>query len=111
MKSIITYNQKKSFEKHIYINKEPVILICHIRYNDECKNGHNTFSITLDMYEKYKIPYEGYRLHNKSKIKCYLSSWGCLHDLVIKYFPDFKHLIKWHLCSTDGPMYYIENSQ
>jgi hypothetical protein len=55
-----------------------------IRYDDECGNGHNTFSIT--------------------------SQDGCTHDLIASLCPDLAHLIKWHLCSSDGPMHYIANT-
>ena len=37
-------------------------------------------------------------------------SGGCLHDEIIKTFPEYAKYIKWHLVSLDSPMYYIENS-
>lgn len=71
-----------------------------IRYNDECGNGHNTFSITGSIGEPPK--YTG-------RYRAVIS--GCIHEEIEKYFPEFKHLIKWHLCSSDGPMHYIANTK
>jgi hypothetical protein len=67
-----------------------------IRFNDECHNGHNSFSITGTMWEK-----------GKSK------DWGiggCIHDEISKHFPELKPFIKWHHSSSDGPMHYIEDT-
>ena len=64
-----------------------------IRYDDECGNGHNSFSITGTTYRDNK-------------------EWGCgcIHDDIAKFAPELAHLIKWHLTSSDGPMYYIANT-
>ncbi len=35
---------------------------------------------------------------------------GCIHDEIAKHFPELFPLIKWHLCSTDGPMHYEANT-
>lgn len=35
---------------------------------------------------------------------------GCMHDLIEKVFPEWKHMLKWHLVSADKPMHYVENS-
>ena len=59
-----------------------------LRYDDECGNGHNTFSITGSTRGR----------------------GGCIHDEIEAAFPEFAHLIKWHLCSSDGPMHYISNT-
>lgn len=64
-----------------------------IRYDDGCGNGHNTFSITGELRVNYKI-----------------DSCGCLHELIEKTFPQYRHLIKWHLVSSNGPMHYIANT-
>jgi hypothetical protein len=34
----------------------------------------------------------------------------CLHDEIAKAFPELAKYIKWHLCSTDGPMHYVANT-
>jgi len=68
-----------------------------IRLNDECKNGHQDFSITGDLYEA-----------GKPKIDKYHLSGGCIHDEVLKFFPEFKIFVDLHLCDYKGiPMYCV----
>lgn len=65
-----------------------------IRFDDDCRNGHNTFSITGEV-----------RTHSLGE------SWGgCVHDEIAKAFPEFAPLIQWHLVSADGPMHYLANA-
>ena len=68
-----------------------------LRFDDSCGNGHETFAITgtIDRYER--------------------GAWrddagGCIHDEIVKHFPALAPLIKWHLCSTDGPLHYVANT-
>jgi len=65
----------------------------NIRYDDQCGNGHNSFSITADLYRDGQ-------------------HWpgGCLHDDILEFAPEFAHLIKWHLAGSNGPIHYIENT-
>ena len=72
-------------------------LVVQIRHDDQCGNGHNSFAITADVYEK-----TGGRPR--------LVSCGCLHDEVAAHFPKLAPYLKWHLCSTDGPMHYVANT-
>ena len=65
-----------------------------IRHDDSCGNGHNTFAITCEVYKGRRW-----------------ESGGCQHDLIRKVFPEYGDFIKYHLVSTDGPMYYIENTK
>ena len=60
-----------------------------LKFGDGCKSGHNTFSITVDGGERFG---------------------GCCHDLVREVWPEYSHLIKWHLVSTDGPLHYLANT-
>ena len=69
-----------------------------VRHDDECGNGHNTFSIAGTLVT----------LHNDNR--WHGDAWGMLHDEVAKFFPELEPLLKWHLCSTDGPMHYVANS-
>jgi len=64
-----------------------------LRYDDKYGNGHNTFSITMESKAEHRGAYG-----------------GCMHDTIRKVFPEYAHLIKWHLFSTDGPMHYIANT-
>ncbi len=68
-----------------------------LRYDDSCRNGHRTFGVTGELWE-----YNYSRRH--------AMSFGCLHDDIKKYFPEYAHLIKYHLCSEDGPLHYVANT-
>lgn len=99
MESILNKNQKKIIVLNdLLYNNEKVDLIINIRYDDACNNGHNTFSITGDLYTAGKRG-------DKHLICC-----GCIHDIIEKLAPDYKKYIKWHLCSSEGPLYYLENT-
>ena len=60
----------------------------NLRFDDSCNNGHNTFAMTVSAQ----------------------NFGGCMHDEIAKVCPELRKYIKWHLCSTDGPLYYIENT-
>jgi len=83
----------KNFRKGFTKDKENCVIIVKAKFDDECKNGHNTFSLTADIYKNEM-----------------LDSCGCLHDEIEKHFPELKKYIKWHLVSSEGPLYYIENT-
>jgi hypothetical protein len=68
-----------------------------LRFDDQCRNGHESFSITADIREEI----------SNGRYREYMG--GCCHDEIAKHFPELSHLIKWHLTSTDGPMHYIAN--
>lgn len=76
-----------------------------IRHDDECENGHETFSVTANIYGG---PYQ-----ETDKRKCGYGEpvvCGCCHDILAAYVLEVAHLIKWHLVSTDGPMHYPVNA-
>lgn len=93
--SIITKNQKINTEWKMISATERMRV--EIRYDDDCGNGHNSFAITAEIEQK-----RGTRF--------YECAGGCLHDDILKHFPEYAHLIKWHLTSSDGPMHYIANT-
>lgn len=95
MKSILSKNQKQTFIKTINFEGEQCKMSVTIRYDDEYNNGHNSFSITGE-------------IKNPNISMC---GSGSIHEEIAKYFPEFKHLIKWHLCSSDGPLHYISNTK
>jgi hypothetical protein len=98
--SKITYNQKRTFTKvGVEIDGDLVDVIAEVRYDDECRNGHNTFAITGSVY-----------LSGKPRIDRNYLRCGCVHEAIEKAFPELKHLIKWHLVSSDGPMHYLSNA-
>lgn len=74
-------------------------IVATVSHDDQCRNGHNTFSMTASIWEK--------------RTRC--GSWlqtagGCHHDEIVKHFPELAPYVKWHLCSTDGPMHYLANT-
>lgn len=99
MKSVLAKSQFKTFTKKINYEGKDCTMSVTLRYDDACNNGHNTFSITGRIkggeYNRY-----GYEIDMA----------GCIHNEIKKYFPEFAHLIKWHLCESQQPMYYIENT-
>ncbi len=40
----------------------------------------------------------------------WLHSCGCFHEEIAIRFPELAPLLKWHLCTADGPLHYIENT-
>lgn len=98
-KSILVEDQKKEIEilNHTY-GGQKVDLIIHLRYDDECGNGHNSFSITGDLYETGKRS-------ERALISC-----GCTHDEIRAIAPEYTKYIKWHLMSSDEPLHYIANT-
>lgn len=98
---ITTSNSLKfSTSKKINFEGKPSTIYVQIRLNDECKNGHQDFSITGGIYG------------NQNGIKTdrsHLTS-GCIHEEISQYFPEFKNFVDLHSCDYNGvPMYAVEN--
>lgn len=103
-------NQKKTFRTEWTENNGPHVLIAEIRYDDECGNGHNTFSVTGELYEPHRRPGDP-KVKSSSGKTLWLGSCGCLHEEIARRFPELAKYIKWHLVSSDGPLHYIENAR
>lgn len=82
-------SQKWSASRYTGANSRMVV---KLRFDDECGNGANTFSMTCDIYENGRDV-----------------AGGAAHEEIAKVFPELAPLIKWHLCSTDGP-HYLSNA-
>lgn len=106
MKSILTKNQTKTIVRE---TRSGNVIEVKLRYDDQCGNGHNSFSITADIFDRTERSREPYRVNSKGK-KRYLGSFGCCHDEIEKHLPELKHLIKWHLMNSDGPLHYVANT-
>lgn len=104
--SVLTRNQTKTFRKDFPNGN---VLIANVRYDDDCGNGHNTFTITGELYDRKYIPGEASIVNSKGKTR-WLGSRGCLREEIANSFPELAPLIKWNLVSSDGPMYYIVNT-
>jgi hypothetical protein len=68
-----------------------------LRFDDNCQNGHDDFGITCSIDEERS----GFWRE---------SGGGAAHGDIVKHFPEFAPLIKWHLCGTAGPMHYLANT-
>ena len=97
-KSKLVKKQVKRLKRTTTLDGEKVDIIVKIRLDDQCGNGHNTFSITASVDKTGKR-------NDSAMITC-----GCCHNIVAKYFPQLKKYIKWHLCNTDEPLHYIANT-
>lgn len=99
MQSQLTKHQEKKYTKAINNGQDgQETMQVTIRHDDRCGNGHNSFSITASICAGFAYT------ENKAH------SFGCLHNEIAKHFPELEQYIKWHLCSTDGPMHYIANT-
>ena len=85
--------------KHKISITEKVNCVISIRLNDECKNGHEDFSITSDFW----------KLESPRTDRNWIMG-GCCHEEILKFRPDLKIFVDLHLNDFRGyPMYYIEN--
>jgi hypothetical protein len=91
--SVLTKSQTKTFTRVYTENGTRYTITATVRYDDKCNNGHNSFSITGEI--------KGPRG---------LDVCGCIHEDIAKRFPELEPFIKWHLCSSDGPLHYIANT-
>jgi hypothetical protein len=66
-----------------------------VRFDDECKNGNQSFAITGNVREPGA----------RDSTMC-----GCIHEEIAKFFPELAPLIQWHLFDTSGPMHYVANT-
>jgi len=97
--STLTKSQSKTFGPVYWEEKgKKYQITATVRYDDECNNGHNSFSITADI----KSTFSGKFWSEESG--------GCCHEEVARHFPLLAPLIKWHLTSSEGPLHYISNA-
>ena len=105
---------KTTIKKHV---TKSLYFEVKIRIDDECKNGHDTISITASIYQKTRYKsYENapeYIQMDCKEIdgKVYeMIGGGCCHNEIEKYFPQLKPFINLHLSDGEGvPMYAFEN--
>lgn len=69
-----------------------------VRLDDECKNGHEDFSVTGDIYKVHANGRETWQ------------SGCCIHEEISKHFPQLREFVRLHLCDYRGvPSYPVEN--
>ena len=90
-------NQKISTSKEYAEDGKRFRISVKLRFDDNCGNGRETFSITGDIDMMGRHGFKKY-------------SGGCIHDEIAAHFPELAHFIKWHLTSTDGPIHYLANT-
>lgn len=96
-----TSKQRKTYEKQFKENGRDRLLIAEIRHDDTCHNGHNSFAITGEVW---RCTPKGSKLGND------ILEGGCIHERIVKHFPELEPLIKWHLTTTDGPTGYVNDA-
>lgn len=70
-----------------------------IKLADDCKNGHEDFSVTGYFWE----PKHG-RID-----RCMITGGAC-HEEILKHFPELKQFVDLHLCDFSGaPMHAVSN--
>ena len=94
-----TNEQSNSLIHTININDSTANINIKIRLNDECKNGHQDFSITATYWEIGKVR------NDRNMI-----GGGCCHDEILKHRPDLQIFVNLHLCDFTGcPIYAVGN--
>ena len=100
MKSILVKEQKKTYTKIFNEDGKEYQITATARYDDQCGNGHNSFSLTAEIW----------RSRNGQRIGRDCESCGCLHEDIAKHFGELVPFLKWHLVSSDEPMHYLANT-
>lgn len=99
MESVLTKKQTREWVSTWTEGNRHFRMVTTARYDDQCGNGHNTFSITASAKSG---PVEGSYPREEFG--------GCCHDEIVNRHPELAPYIKWHLCSSDGPMHYLGNA-
>lgn len=104
--SVLVKEQKKTYGPKYYTeNGRHYRITAKVRYDDQCGNGHNSFSVTAEIDSKWAL------LDNLKEYGQWRDySGGCCHEEIAKHFPELAPFIKWHLMSSYGPMHYIANT-
>lgn len=89
--TILNTHQERSYKGE---RKNGGTIVALVRFDDRMGNGHNTFSITASLYDKFGCEDGG----------------GMCHEEVVAAFPELAPLVKYHLVSTDEPMHYLANT-
>jgi hypothetical protein len=96
--SVLTAWQLKDYGPKVFTeNGVRYRITARVRYDDSCGNRHNSFSITGFVA----------RLNRSRWVE---DRCGMIHEDIAKHFPELAPFLKWHLCSSDGPMHYLANT-
>ena len=67
-------------------------LVIDIGYDDDCGNGHNSFYMSSTMYRDD------------------INQQGCNKEDIANYGGEYADLLKWNSMTSEGPLYYIDNT-
>lgn len=95
--SVLAKCQVKEFCREYVQGGVQFRIVVTVRYDDSCRNGYNMFSLTGTIQ----------RLCARGWVDV---CGGCIHEDIAKQFPHLAPYVKWHLCSSQGPMHYIANT-
>ncbi len=107
--SILVKKQVKEFKAEWTDHDGLHAAVAEVRYDDQCGNGHNSFAITGSVYGRGGSRRDGVYYTTSGKVLTW-ESGGCVHEVIAEHIPELAPYIKWHLCSSDGPMHYIANT-
>jgi len=97
-KTVLVKSQFKTYGPKLYTEDGTQCRIAAtVRYDDQCGNGHNSFSITGETWRK-------------SGVRWMEDTGGCIHEAISRHFPELAPFVKWHLFDATGPMHYISNT-
>ncbi len=92
-----TPNQVRTYgPKPITGHGAGALITATVSFDDRWGNGHNTFTIRAEV--------------TTPESRARRDSATAAHVEIASAFPELAPLLKWHLCTTDGPMHYIENT-
>ena len=100
---IVTMQVWTSEVRSIPSVEEGAVMRVEVRYDDQCKNGHNSFSVTATVWDSKRGE------PNQKSDRGFIMG-GCCHDEVATAFPELAHLIKWHQRTSYGPLFYEGNT-
>lgn len=91
--------QSNDLRHNISVDNSTGNYLIKIRLNDECKNGHQDFSITATFWEIGKVR------NDRNMV-----AGGCCHEEILNVRPDLQIFVNLHLCDYSGvPLYAVEN--
>lgn len=82
-----------------------------IRYYRELKTG-DYLAVNYDTANYYRMLGRAGILEARATAgeRWREGSGGCIHGEIAKHFPALAPFVKWHLCSSDGPLHYVANT-
>lgn len=94
-----TTTKTNTLRHSIVVSKGNQITDIRITLDDDCKNGHEDFSITANIREKNSL---GIMVD---------AGGGCCHEHILALRPDLKPFVDLHLCTWQGvPMHCASNA-